>query len=266
MLPALPGLPGVSTWAACAVLATVVGVGLSFSDGRRRGFTAAFLVELAVVVVLAGWLSAKVAHVLFEARGHALRDGSTARGVVDLLRDDPWHALRLLDAGWVFYGGVVGAVAVGLLFARQAHEPRTAALFDVAVPGILVGVVVGRLGCFLGGCCFGAPTDLPWAVHYGVGHETHGVAVHPVQLYDAGVAALGLVAWALERRRLRLTRVDGAVFVVFAAGYAVARFVTEWFRADGERGFVGPLSTSQVISIIVLVVLGTRALLLRRRR
>lgn len=263
MFPSLPGLPGLSTWAVCAVLASLAAVALSFHEGRRRGFAAAFLVELAVVVVLGGWLSAKVAHVLLEARGHELGSGVVASGVVDLLQHDPWHGLRLFDAGWVFYGGVVGAVVIGLLFLHRAGERRVAALLDVATPGILLGVAVGRVGCFVGGCCYGSATALPWAVHFPAGHPTGGDGVHPVQLYDAGFAIVALLLWALLRHRPRR---DGVVFVVGAAAYAVARFITELLRADADRGFVGPLSTSQVISIIVLALLALLAARVGRRR
>ena len=103
MLPELP-LPGgaVSTWAVCAVLATSIAVVVSILDARRQGFAFGILVEAALVVVLSGWLGAKLAHVVFEAQGHELSDGTRASGVVDLLRDDPWHWARLFDGGHVF--------------------------------------------------------------------------------------------------------------------------------------------------------------------
>ncbi|MDP2345886.1 MAG: prolipoprotein diacylglyceryl transferase [Deltaproteobacteria bacterium] len=249
---------GVSTWSVLAVVATVAGALLSLQVGRskpRQGnerLATGFLVELALVVTLAGWLCAKIAHVLFEAEGHVLDDGRVAGGVVDLLRDDPWHWARLLEPGFVFYGGVVGAVVCGWWFVRVSPErARLLAVCDIAVPGILVGVVVGRLGCLLGGCCYGAPSELPWAIHFPLAHATHGVGVHPVQLYDAAVAVIGLALWLRFRRRLD----DGVLFFALCAGYAVARFATELVRADADRGSVGPLSTSQVISIIVLAVL-----------
>lgn len=240
---------GFSSWALFVTLASAAGVAVSFVAGRRRHFSAGFLAELALVVILAGWLSAKVAHVLFEARGHELAGGRVASGVVDLLREDPWHWARLFDAGHVFYGGVIGGVGVGLLFAWRSNETRLAALFDVAAPGIVVGIALGRVGCFFGGCCYGRETTLPWAVHFPAGHATHGVGVHPVQLYDVAVAVALLVLLAVWRPAK-----DGLRFAAVAAVYAAARFCTEFVRADADRGFVGMLSTSQAISIIVFCV------------
>ena len=254
MLPELTaGVSTVSTWSLLAVVASGLGVWVPFVVGRSRGFSAAFLAQLAAVVILAGWLGAKAAHVLFEAEGHAIDDGAgVAAGVLDLLRDDPWHWARLLEPGFVFYGGVIVAVLCGLLFVRDLPRSQVLALCDLAVPGVLVGIAVGRLGCFVGGCCYGAPTELPWAVHFPLAHATHGAGVHPVQLYDIAVAVLGLGAWALAARK-RLP--DGAVSLAFCGYYAVARGLTEVLRADADRGAVGPLSTSQLISIIVLAVL-----------
>jgi phosphatidylglycerol:prolipoprotein diacylglycerol transferase len=268
----LPELsPGVSTWSVLAVGATAGGVLLSFWAGRSKGFASAFLVELALVVVLAGWLCAKIAHVLFEAEGHLFDDGRVAGGVVDLLREDPWHWARLLEPGFVFYGGVVGGVVGGWWFVRRSHErSRLLAICDVAVPGILVGVVVGRLGCLLGGCCYGAASELPWAIHFPAAHATHGAGVHPVQLYDAVVAVIGLGLWWRFHQQLdasvgrRRPINDGVAFFALCGGYAIARFLTELVRADGDRGSFGPLSTSQLISIIVLAVV--LVVLARRRR
>ena len=240
----------------------MAGVAVSFVAGRRRWFSAGFLAELALVVVLAGWLSAKIAHVLFEARGHDLSGGRVADGVVDLLREDPWHWARLFDAGHVFYGGVIGGVVTGLLFAWRRGETRIAALFDVAAPGIVTGIALGRVGCFFGGCCYGGATTLPWAVHFPARHATHGVGVHPVQLYDVAVAVLllGLMAlWRSDR-----SEKDGLRFAAAAVVYAIARFGTEFARADADRGFVGTLSTSQAISIIVLCVVPLFVLSARR--
>lgn len=244
-----PQLGPWSTWTVLAIVATLVATATAVAIARRR-LPLGLLAELGAASVLAGWLGAKIAHVLFEAKGHALHDGSTADGVLDLLRDDPWHWARLLDAGHVFYGGVVGGAAFGVVFAlRRGLRGELRALCDAAAVGVLVGAAIGRVGCFLGGCCYGAASTVPWAVTYPAGHETGGVPVHPVPLYDSAAAvALAVVVVVVARRAPA-----GVAACVGAAAYAVARALTELVRADPERGFVGPLSTSQAISIIVVV-------------
>lgn len=233
-----------------AALATLLGF-VVFLRAARHLAPPGVLVELGFVVVGAGWLGGKCGHVLLEARGHMLGDGRTAEGIWELLLLDPWHWARLLDPGHVFYAGVVVGVVAAVAFARRAGLPPLAGVLDAMIPAVAVGVVVGRLGCLLAGCCFGRPSTAPWAVHFAVGHPTGGVAVHPVQLYDAAVGVILLGVWLVARRRQ--TQPSDRVACI-AAAYATLRATTETLRADADRGSIGPLSTSQAISFIVLLV------------
>lgn len=230
-------------------LAIVIGVTL----GRRDGRAWADLLELALVIVISGVLGAKVFHTFFEARGHRLPDGTLAEGWLDLLSADPWHWARLFEAGYVYYGGVLFGIGFSLLYLRRAGLARIGAFGDYAAPGFALGIFIGRLGCFAAGCCFGRPTDLPWAVTFPAGHASHGAAIHPVQLYDAAYGLLAFIVIVLAYRRRRF---PGETFALLIAAYTVWRFLTEGFRADSDRGIWlgGLLSTSQIISLVVLPV------------
>ena len=121
-------------------------------------------------------------------------------------------------------------------------------------PGIALGHVVGRFGCFFAGCCFGKPTTLPWAVTFtnafaaqNVGTPI-GVPLHPVQIYEAAIEAVILGFLLLTERRGR--RFEGRTFWLYMLLYAISRFILEFFRGD-ERGVVGMLSTSQFISVVL---------------
>src|SRR5260370_24717391 len=82
-----------------------------------------------------------------------------------------WHhpsaifSLATLQAYGVFYGGLLAAIAVGLWYVHRNHMPMLATC-DVFAPGIALGHAIGRLGCFAAGCCYGKPTNLPWAVTF----------------------------------------------------------------------------------------------------
>jgi phosphatidylglycerol---prolipoprotein diacylglyceryl transferase len=241
----------VHAYAATSTLGYVVGVLFGLWLGRRDGRPLAELLELALVVVLAALLGSKLFHVLFEASGHRLSDGSRADGLLDLLKDDPWHWARLFEAGYVFYGGVVGAIVLGVLFCLRRGIPDLGAIGDYAVPGILFGTFVGRIGCFLAGCCYGVETAVPWAVSFPAGHPSGGTHVHPVQLYDAAYGLFGLaLALFLYKRR----RFGGELFLAYLGSYAIFRFATEMLRADSDRGLwlQGAISTSQLISLVML--------------
>ncbi len=249
----LPEVFGINVYATATVLGYVLGVGIGLWLGLRDGRAVRDLLEMGIVVVLSAVLGAKVFHTLFESAGHHLPDGRIAEGFWDLIQVDPWHWARLFESGYVFYGGVVGALGMGYLFTLRAGFRDKGAFGDYAAPGLALGIGIGRLGCFMAGCCYGADADVAWAVVFPAGHPTGGAHVHPVQLYDAafGFAAFACCLWYYPRRRFA-----GELFGLLIASYSVWRFVTEMFRADGDRGvwLGGTLSTSQLVSLAVLPV------------
>ena len=203
--------------------------------------------DLFIVMLIASLLGAKFGHVLFEAPGHVGRDGQPINTVYELLRDDPWHWLRLDDPGYVWYGGMLGGLIVAVWYFRSRPELNPWLYSDAFTPAIMTGAAIGRLGCFLGGCCYGVATELPWGMTFpGMDHP-----VHPTQLYDAtiaGVLGLGLMA------RFGRRRFDGESIAILLMAYPALRALTESVRGDAERGFIGPLSTSQLISIPLFLI------------
>lgn len=193
--------------------------------------------DLFIVMVISSVLGSKFGHVLFEAEAHA-----GVNSVMELLQKDPWHAFRLGEAGYVWYGGMIGALLTAVVYFRRRPELDAWLYSDAFAPAIMVGAAVGRVGCFLAGCCHGVATDAAWGVAF---PNTHG-PVHPTQLYDAFVATVigTLLLWRFPRRRFH-----GENIALLLMLYPVARATTEIFRGDMERGTVGPLSTSQALSV-----------------
>ena len=126
---------------------------------------------------------------------------------------------------------------------------------DVFAPGIALGHVVGRLGCLFAGCCFGRPTDVPWAITF---HESSspaqnvgtplGVPLHPTQLYEAGAELLILVFLLVTERRGR--PFPGRTFWSYMLLYGISRFIIEFYRGDARGMVFGVLSTSQFVSLL----------------
>lgn len=159
-----------------------------------------------------------------------------------------WFNLR--TGGLVFYGGLLGGVAAaGAVFWRAGVRLRAGA--DLLAGALPWGHAIARGGCLLAGCCYGKPTVLPWGVRYShlAAPGPHGVALHPTQLYEAlGLVALGIALRAVQRRKR-----PGEVALSYLSGYAILRFVIEFYRGDAERGALGPLSTSQLLAILTLL-------------
>jgi phosphatidylglycerol:prolipoprotein diacylglycerol transferase len=190
--------------------------------------------------------------------------------VVDFRRytSQPRDLMELLRSGGVFYGGLIAAVVVALLYLRRHRLPLWTTT-DVFAPGIALGHIIGRLGCLMAGCCFGRPTSVPWAITFrdaaamaNVGTPL-GVPLHPTQLYEAGAEALILAFLLAFERRGR--PFPGRTFWSYMLLYGISRFVIEFYRGDSRGMVFDVLSTSQFVSVILvplaivmLVVLGRR--------
>jgi phosphatidylglycerol:prolipoprotein diacylglycerol transferase len=162
------------------------------------------------------------------------------------------EVFQIWNGGLVFYGGLAGAVLAALIRIRMRRLPLWR-LADCLAPGIAIGHTLGRLGCFLNGCCFGHPASVPWAVRFPSGTIPGNPLVHPAQLYEAALnlaLCIGLVL--LHGRR----RFDGQVFAAYLIAYAFIRSFTEWFRGDysfQSNPLAGALTPGQSASVILLV-------------
>jgi phosphatidylglycerol:prolipoprotein diacylglycerol transferase len=177
-------------------LAVVVGVVAGAAVAVRRAGDPRL--ALATVAAVAGAALAG-AHALFVA----LHGG-----------DGVW------TGGLASVGGILAGLAATVAVARATRRPA-GALLDAIVPAGLVALAIGRIGCFLGGCCYGRPTTLPWGVVF---PEIGPPARHPLQLYSALADAL-LVA-ALPSR----ARVPGTVACAGIIGFAIVRAALETLR------------------------------------
>lgn len=204
-----------------------------------------------------------------------------ARILYMVIHPDEYTGLLSFFAIWkgglVYYGGFIGGVAGSYLFARRNKIPFID-LCDLVTPGLMLGQAIGRWGCFMAGCCYGkeAEPGFPLGVAFpenpdslvpralqnpDTAHPEH--LLHPIQLY---LSINGIVLWLVLWFILRKRRYRGTVLGFFLIFYAISRSVLENFRGDAaERGFYGPLSTSQWVSVPILL-LGIALLLTLKKR
>jgi phosphatidylglycerol:prolipoprotein diacylglycerol transferase len=172
--------------------------------------------------------------------------------------------------GLVWYGGLIGGVIAYYLQVRSRKLP-VPVMFDASAACIAIAYAVGRVGCFLVGDDYGRYTESSVGIEFpkGAPPSTAGnlraigdsipanvpdsavVPVHPTQLYEVGLATIMFaILWRLGAKRGLRT---GQLFSLFLAMYGVERFFIEFVRAKSDR-FVFGLSTSQIMSILVLIV------------
>lgn len=154
------------------------------------------------------------------------------------------------NAGYVFYGGMLGGI-IGTYVISLLTGIKTEKYYTSTIPFIPVGHAIGRIGCFLAGCCYGKPSSLPIAVHFphavsGLSPET---AVIPTQLIEA-VLNIAIAIYLFVKYGDRSD--SGSILIEYVVLYAVMRFFLEFLRGDSARSGLGVFSTSQWISIMIL--------------
>ena len=168
--------------------------------------------------------------------------------------------INLPDGGLVLYGGLIFTPLAFYFFCRH-RQVRALALADIAITSIFVGVMFGRLGCMLHGCCYGDVCALPWAVTFppesvpfnalvarGLLAETASgsLPLHPTQLYDSlSALLLALLTWAYYPHRRR----TGDVLALGWIAYPINRFMIEFLRSDESGQFGTSLTIAQWVSL-----------------
>lgn len=185
-----------------------------------------------------------------------------------IINDFGWYAahpkeifsLGVLQAGGVFYGGVIAAIAVSIWYIRRNRMPvlRTC---DAFAPGLALGHAIGRIGCFAAGCCYGKPTSHWWGVtfHNPLAAQWVGtplnVPLEPTQLFESAVefANFLFLYWLIKHKKF-----EGQVIGSYLFIYGVARFFLEFIRDDPDRGsmFGGAMTGTQFISICLVIAGG----------
>ena len=152
--------------------------------------------------------------------------------------------------GFVFFGGMIVSVGALVWYIRHKKLPllKTA---DFMIVGLPLGHALGRVGCFLAGCCYGKPTTLPWGVTFTDPHtlvppQLQGVPLHPTQLYEAG---LNLLLFVILHFAYKKPHKDGKILVEYILCYGLMRFSLEFLRGDFRGGFWLGMSPSQLISL-----------------
>ena len=139
--------------------------------------------------------------------------------------------------GKTIEGGIVGGFLAVIWMKRRLCITRpTGDLFALAIPA---GEAIGRIGCFIGGCCFGKAATVAWAVH------DHDALRHPTQLYLA-IAAAGTFALLLWIERKRILPENGLFYLQLAL-FCASRFAIEFFR-EASATSIG-LSVAQLAAV-----------------
>ncbi len=215
---------------------------------RREKLNPEVVYDLALMVFIGG---------LVGARGFYVAQywGTKVQGF--------WEIFEIWKGGIVLYGSILGGTVAFFLY-RLARPFPLRPMLDVVAPSLALGIAIGRLGCFLNGCCYGDACRLPWAIRF----PRHSPAweaemarglippdapaslpIHPTQLYST---IDGLVILVLLSAYFPLRRRDGQVMGLMMLTYPLTRFLVEHLRND-EGAWAYGMTISQIISVGVFV-------------
>tara|TARA_Y100000589_G_scaffold329881_1_gene377836 strand:+ start:549 stop:1340 length:792 start_codon:yes stop_codon:yes gene_type:complete len=213
---------------------------------RDQSLSFGLLIKMAVACLLGGIIGARLGyiHLYWE-----------------FFINNPIDMLKFYEGGMVYYWGLAGGIITGLAFWRG--RSGWIRICDIMILSLLPAQVMGRIGCYLHGCCFGITYDnLPYLKALMVRFPTETILRHPVQLYSGiGLALIFIGLWFIYKR----LKIPGLVIISYIYCYATFRFTIEFLRADSRGHFWGifDMSTSQEIGVVTILLMTSYLLALR---
>lgn len=231
-------------------VAFLVAIQIFLARGRARGLSEDRLSSLSLVLLVLAIVGGRAFYVLTHWADY---------------KSDPLSIVRLWEGGLMIYGGYILAILGGIAYVRRAGMPvwRVA---DAAAPSMAIGVGLGRIGCFLNGCCYGLPTHAPWGIHFPPEAYSSvvfpGEALQPSQLY---MVAAGLGLFVLLLALDRKPRFDGWLFWTYVAIDAGLRFVIDFTRYYDDASTLGKIGglTFNVNQAVSVGLIATSLVMLR---
>lgn len=222
---------GYGTMIAVGIIAALL---LLSHRAKKKGYDEDSIFNMAILAVVLGVLGGKVLYIITELKS---------------IIESP-SQLMDFGNGFVVYGSILGGI-LGVIIYSKKKKWKILKVFDLAIPSLPLAQGFGRIGCFLAGCCYGRPTTSFLGVRFKADSlGPSNVCVLPTQIFSSVfdfLLALFLLWYDKKERK------SGRLFALYMIIYSVGRFCIEFFR-DDPRGNIGILSTSQFISIFIVII------------
>lgn len=205
-------------------LAFVVGIWFATRQAKKEKVPANTILDLSLIALIAGIIGARILFVLRNLNYYLLQ---------------PFEIIMFWQGGLIYSGGLILGTLCAILFLK-VRRLNIWKVVDICAPSLAIGQAIGRIGCFLNGCCFGKPVS--WGIKFPPGSKAsyeqfsqgliksvneYSLPVHPTQLYSALSALIIFLILILVRRRKRF---NGELFFLYLLLYAITRFGIEFLR------------------------------------
>jgi len=211
------------------VLAFFAATYLAQRAAKKSGISPDVITNSALLVLFSGIAGARILYVLLD---------------IEFYAQNPIEIFMLPHGGLAFYGGAIAAIAAELVYLKL-KKLSVYKIGDLIIPYVALGQAIGRIGCFLNGCCYGKPTDF----FFGVTFPGEAHAVYPTQIFSSFFL---IFLYGFLRLLQELNVKPGIVLVSYGLLYSAGRFSIEFFRGD-NMAIVFGLTFSQFVSAIVFL-------------
>ena len=221
------GIFKIYSYGVMVALGFLLAVYLASREAKRIGISPEKVYDIGLYVLVFGIIGARALHVLLN---------------LDYYLGRPLEIIMINRGGLAFHGGLAAGIAAAAFLTRRNGMPPWTTV-DAAIPYVALGQAIGRIGCFLNGCCYGTPTYLPT----GISLPGHLLRLHPTQLYSSVFLFLTFLAL---KKIYRKKKSEGEVFLSYLLIFSAGRFFIDFLRGDLSPVLLG-LKTSQLISIVI---------------
>jgi phosphatidylglycerol:prolipoprotein diacylglycerol transferase len=218
----------VQTWGLIVAIGIIIALILMLREAKRKKVIGE-AESLIAYIAIASIIGARLAYVAVNP--------SEFSDIISIFKI--WNG-GVISWGFLI-GGIIGAFAFKFLKKEKIYD-----LLDLMAPYFILAIAIGRIGCFLRGCCFGMPTDLPWGVIYtGENSLSGNILVHPTQLYHA--IADFIIFFVLKSRKKK-------TFLLFLILYSLERFFIDFLRFHLPGEYIGTITITQIIFIVIFAI------------
>ena len=220
------GFLKIYSWGFIVAIAFIVATILSAKEAKRKKIDHEKIYSLVAYIIIGAIIGSRIGYLLFDLNNIA--------NFLDIF--------KFWEGGLSFHGGFIGGTLFGFFYVKKnkLNFWKTA---DICTPSIPLAQAIGRIGCFLRGCCYGIETALPWGINY------LGETRHPTQIYSS-IALFGIFIFLSKQKYKK--NFNGALFLTYIIIYSVFRFFIEFIRTE-PRVLLG-LTGAQIASIVLFVI------------
>ncbi|MCF8144393.1 MAG: prolipoprotein diacylglyceryl transferase [Deltaproteobacteria bacterium] len=227
----------------------LVGLMVAIKIGKSEGIPPQQTTDIGFLMIVAAIAGSRIMYVLMNLSYYMER---------------PTDIFKMWQGGLVFSGGIVCVVLAVVWYTRR-HQLSFWKMTDMWAPAMAIGQAIGRIGCFMAGCCYGKPTGSSCGVVFTDPHSLAplNIPLHPTQLYSsAGNFIIFVILLLLHRKKT----FDGQVFLWLLVLHSTARLFVERFRGDDRGMLLGSgMTITQLVTLVILIAAIVTLFIFKRR-